>query len=131
MKKVPAIIRQKGLDFSWDAESVWPLDVPTEMITAGELTWHLDIPFWWSKPDGFYDLSHRRVLDDPKKYDYEYERIRQADTSHPIDIMWQDDRWVILDGLHRLVKLVSIEGKSKVAVRKIPRSMIPLITKQK
>ena len=131
MKKVPYIIKQKGLDFSWDAESVWPLNVPTEVIAASELTWHFDIPFWWSKPDGFYDLSPRQVLDDPKRYDYEYYQIERADTSYPIDIMWQDDRWVILDGLHRLVKLVSIEGNAQVAVRKIPRSMIPLITKQK
>lgn len=130
-KEAPDIIKQKGLDFSWDAESVWPLDVPTEDIDAGELAWHFDIPFWWTEPDGSYDLSPRQVLDNPQKYTYEYSHILAADTSYPIDIMWQDDRWVILDGLHRLVKLVSIEGKTRVAVRKIPRSMIPLITKQK
>lgn len=126
-RQVPEIIKQKGLDFSWDAESVWPLDVPTEMMSADELTWHFEIPYW-SKPGGFYDLSVDEMLADKQVYSEHYERVLKADTSYPIDVMWQDDRWVILDGLHRLVKLVN-EGRRDVAVRKIPRSMIPLIKK--
>lgn len=126
-RAVPDVIKQVGLDFSWDAEDVWELDVPTEMIPASELTWHFDIPFW-SKPGGFYDLSVNEVLAQPDKFPEEYSRIQAADTIHPIDIMDQDGRWVILDGLHRLVKLVG-QGSSEVAVRKIPRSMIPLIKK--
>ena len=47
----------------------------------------------------------------------------QADLSHPIDIMKNKGRWLILDGLHRLVKL-KIQGKEKIRVRKIPRKEI-------
>ena len=127
-RKVPDIIRKVGLDFSWDAEDVWKLDVPVETILASDLTWHFDIPYW-SKPRGFYDLTVPDVLDDPVTYHEEHARIKNADTAYPIDIMWQNDRWVILDGLHRLVKLVG-EGESEVRVRKVPRSMIPLIRKK-
>lgn len=127
-KKVPDVIKKYGLDFSWDAEDVWKLDVPVETIPISELTWHFDFPYW-SRPGGFFDLAAKEVLADPKKYTDEYTRIQKADTSYPIDIMWRNDRWVILDGLHRLVKL-SEQGAKEIQVRKIPRSMIPLIAKK-
>lgn len=124
---VPDIIKQYGLDFGWDAEDVWRLDVPTETMSTDALIWHFEIPFW-SKPGCFYDLTANEVLENPQQFKAEYARIQNADTSYPIDIMIQDDRWVILDGLHRLVKLVE-QGEIEVRVRKIPRAMIPLIRK--
>lgn len=123
----PQIIKDVGFDFSWDERKVWPLNVPVEEIPITELTWHFDIPFW-SKPNGFYDLKARDVIDYPDDNRAEYERTMQADISHPIDIMLWRGRWLILDGLHRLVKL-SIQGARTVKVRKIPKSAIPLITK--
>ena len=53
----------------------------------------------------------------------------QADINYPIDIMFWKKRWLILDGLHRLMKQ-AIEGRQTVQVRKIPESAIPLITKE-
>lgn len=51
-KDMPAIISEVGFDFSWDERKVWEIDAPVEAIGIDELTWHLDIPFLWSKPDG-------------------------------------------------------------------------------
>lgn len=124
---MPDIIKQVGFDFRWDEKKVWALDVPVEDIPIKELAWHFDIPFW-SKPGGFYDLYARDVIDHPQENKQEYERTMQADTSHPIDIMFWRGRWVILDGLHRLVKQ-AIEGKDTVRVRKVPESAIPRIKK--
>ena len=115
----PTIIQQVGFDFSWDEKKVWSLDVPTEALAIDELTWHLDVPFLWSKPDGYYDLTPREVLKHPDKFADEYHRMRDADTSYPIDIMWWRGRWVILDGLHRLMNLYSRNFRT-VHVRKIP-----------
>jgi hypothetical protein len=126
-REFPQVIKDVGFDFSWDERKVWLLDVPVEDIPISELTWHFAIPFW-SKPGGFYDLKAQDVINDPDKYKVEYDRTMQADTSHPIDIMLWRGRWLILDGLHRLVKL-SIQGAETVKVRKIPKSAIPLITK--
>ena len=50
----------------------------------------------------------------------------RADLSHPIDIMENKGRWLILDGLHRLMK-ATIQEESTVQVRKIPREKIPEI----
>lgn len=126
---MPDIIKEVGFDFSWDERKVWELNVPTEEMPIDELTWHFDVPFIWSKPDGYYDVNPRKVIEDPDQHPEEYERTMQADTSYPIDIMYWKERWLILDGLHRLMKQ-AIQGKEMVQVRKVPKTAIPHISKE-
>lgn len=124
----PPIIQRVGFDFSWDESKVWRLDIPVEDMLIEELTWHFDVPFLWNRPDGFYDINPRWVIEEPEKYAAEYERTMRADINYPIDIMFWRGRWLILDGLHRLMKQ-SIAGARMVKVRKIPESAIPTIKK--
>lgn len=126
-RQLPQIIKEVGFDFSWDENKVWQLDVPIEEMSIEELTWHFDIPFLWSKPNGFYDLKPQQVIDHPEQYPEEHERTMQSNTGYPIDIMFWKNHWLILDGLHRLMKQ-AIEEKSVVLVRKIPESAIGQIT---
>lgn len=129
MKRTPPpIIQQVGFDFRWDEKKVWELDLPTEELPIAELLWHLDVPFLWSQPDGYYDLTPREVLEHQDRHAVEYRRVLEADTSFPIDIMDWRGRWVILDGLHRLMKL-SQTGQTQVSVRKVPASAIAQIIK--
>lgn len=120
----PEIIEQVGFDFSWDERKVWALEFSSESMPITELTWHLDTPFIWSKPDGYYDVNPREVIEHPEAHTEEYQRTLAADTTYPIDVMHWRGRWVILDGLHRLMKLF-IERQEEVMVRKIPQSAIP------
>ncbi len=124
--KIPQIIKDVGFDFSWSEEKVWALDVPVEEIDINELTWHFAVPFHWE--NGVYNLTSQEIIDNPEAHKAEYERTMKADLVHPIDIMENKGRWLILDGLHRLMKS-SILGMKKVQVRKIPRERIPDITK--
>lgn len=123
-KEIPQIIKDVGFDFDWSEPKVWTLEVPTEEIGIDELTWHFDIPFLWE--NGIYNLKPQEVIDNPKAHREEYERAMKADTSHPIDIMENKGRWLILDGLHRLMKLY-ISGEKVIKVRKISREKIPEI----
>ena len=127
-RELPDIIKEVGFDFSWDERKVWELDVPTEEMSIDDLTWHFDIPFIWSKPDRYYDVKPSEVIQHPEQHTEEYGRTMQADTAYPIDIMLWKKRWLILDGLHRLMKQ-AIEGNQVVQVRKIPESAIPQILK--
>lgn len=124
---IPEIIKEVGFDFSWDEEKVWALVEPVEEMVIGELTWHFAIPFHWDA-GGVYNLTSQEIIDNPEKYEKEYARTMRADLSHPIDIMENKGRWLILDGLHRLMR-AHIQGQKTVRVRKIPRSRIPEITK--
>lgn len=128
-RELPEIIKEVGFNFSWDEQKVWELDVPVEEMPINELTWHFDVPFIWSKPDGYYDVKPSEVLEHPQLHAEEYMRTMHSDTDYPIDIMYWKQRWLILDGLHRLMKQ-AIEGKGVIRVRKIPARAIPLITKQ-
>ncbi|HED37624.1 MAG TPA: hypothetical protein ENI76_05190 [Ignavibacteria bacterium] len=126
-KDLPQIIKDVGFDFSWDEKKVWALDVPTEEISIDELTWHFGIPFHWHGNE-VYNLTSREVLENPDKYKDEYNRTMNTDLAYPIDIMENKGRWLILDGLHRLMKAHSL-GMKKVIVRKVPRELIPQIEK--
>ena len=122
---IPKIIKDVGFDFDWDESKVWALDEPVTEMLIDELTWHFEIPFLW-EGEGVYNLKPIEVIrhpDDPKP---EYDRTITADTSYPIDLMENKGRWLILDGLHRLMKL-SAQGARTVRVRIIPRDRVPEI----
>jgi hypothetical protein len=121
---IPQIIKDVGFDFDWSEDKVWALNVPTEDMDIQELTWHFDIPFLWE--NRVYNLTPHEVINNPEAHKEEYDRTMRADLSHPIDIMEHKGRWLILDGLHRLMKS-SIMDAEKVHVRKISREYIPQI----
>ena len=128
MKKIlPKIIEEVGFDFSRSEKKVWALDIPVEKIDIKKLEWHFEIPFWSSKK-GYYDLKPNDVINFSEKYQEEYDRTMKADLLYPIDIMKNKGRWLILDGLHRLLKAKKL-GKSKVKVRKVSHDKIPEIMK--
>lgn len=124
-KDIPDIIKEVGFDFSWDEKKVWALKYPVEKMDIEQLTWHFTIPFHWHD-GGVYNLSSAEILAHPEQYPEEYARTMHADLRFPIDIMWNKGRWLILDGLHRLMK-AKVLGMKTVSVRKIPRSAIPKI----
>jgi hypothetical protein len=124
-QKLPKIIQEVGFDFHWSEEKVWKLDLPIEEMNIEELEWHFKIPFWWTN-GGFYNLKPIEVINNPKKYVDEYKRSMYSDLNYPLDIMFWKNRWLLLDGLHRLVK-AKILGLRKVKVRKVPVEAIPFI----
>lgn len=126
-KEIPQIIKNVGFDFYWSEEKVWALNIPIEDMEIKKLEWHFDFPFW-STHDGYYDLKPNQVLNEPMKYQDEFERILKADTKYPLDIMFWKNRWLLLDGLHRLVKS-KLKNNKTVKVRKISLDFIPKISK--
>ncbi len=125
--EIPQIIRRVGFDFRWSNPKVWKLKAPVSRMKLKTLEWHFDIPFLeWN--GGAYNLKPGAVLHNPKKYAVEWNRTMRADLKHPVDIMRNKGRWLVLDGLHRLMKLYA-QGETTVRVRKIPRSMVPRIVK--
>ncbi len=122
---IPGIIKEVGFGFSWDEKKVWALNEPVTEIPISELEWHFDIPFLWE--NGVYNLTPREVINNQQAHTEEYNRTMDSDIAYPIDIMENKGRWLILDGLHRLMKL-SIQGEDKIKVRKIPRTRISEIS---
>ncbi len=116
-----------GLDFgNWEEEKIWALDLPISKINIKELEWHLDCPFWEHDNGERYTVTPRDVLERNSGTTKEYEAVVKADIKYPIDIYYNKDKWLILDGLHRLVKLYEA-GAIEVAVRIITNDKLPSI----
>ena len=125
--KIPESVLKYGLDFDWDEKDVWALDYPIEDMEIEMLEWHLSVPFWnWA--NAWYVISPNDVIKNREYYKEQYDRIVASDIAYPIDIMENKGRFVILDGLHRLVKC-KILGMNKVKVRIIPRNEIKNISR--
>jgi hypothetical protein len=126
LRDLPSIIHEVGFDFNWSNEKVWKLDLPVEKVDINELIWHFDYPFIWPIPEGYKSATPNDVLKNPNKFKDEYQRMMKADISYPIDMMFWKNRWLIMDGLHRLMQQF-VAKESVVRVRKVPSSAIPLI----
>lgn len=126
-KILPKSIEEVGFDFDWSNEKVWALDITPEKMSMRNLEWHFDLPFW-NTENGFYNLTPYEVLNNPDVYVEEFERIQNANLDYPLDIMFWKNKWLLLDGLHRLAK-AKVQGMRSVKVRKIPQSAITTIKK--
>ena len=125
---IPNIIKKVGFDFRWDSKKVWKLDLPVVNMDVNDLIWHFDIPFWEKEDTDDYNLTPWEVINKEKGTKEHRKKVADANLEYPIDIMENKGMWLILDGLHRLVKAYE-SGSKQVRVRKIPREKISEIKK--
>ena len=92
--------------------STFPMSGWTE-----ETLWRLDLPIWRWEGRRF-QLSLRQVLEDRERYRAHHEKAARADTSLPIHVAERGGRWVILDGYHRLLKVL-LQGAPTIKVVKV------------
>jgi hypothetical protein len=116
-----------GLDFgNWEEEKIWTLGLPTTEIDIKELLWHFDAPWWANDRGERWSVTPWDVINKSEGSKKEQEKTEKADLSYPIDILHNKDRWLILDGIHRLTKAY-IQGDKKIKVHIIPRERLPEI----
>lgn len=124
---LPPELKPFYFDFHWENRRVWSEPADPYEMPINDLTWHLDVPIWSSViGEPRFDLCPRQVLQNPRVHPEHFFRLRTANLSHPLDLMWTTDRLVILDGVHRLARH-AWEGHRMVRVRRIPRAAIPRI----
>ena len=118
------------LPFWRDNQKLWALKVPVEEMNIDELLWILKVPFW-EDANGNIVITPNEVVNNPDQFSAHWDKLKIADTSSPIDIMKnKKDKWLTLDGLHRLVKLI-LDKETTVRVRKIPPELIHLTARYK
>lgn len=64
-----------------------------------------------------FDLTPNQALTNLDLYPHQRERIEKADIRYPVDIIFDEERFYILDGLHRVARLI-VESSTQVRVRK-------------
>ena len=130
MKNLPLEMREWYFPFNWDVKEVWGLEGKIERRKTEDLKWHLEKPFWSSvRGKGMmFDLMPREVLEKPEKYFYHSTRIKDADISYPVCLTSCKEREIIIDGVHRLAKLVA-ESIEAIGVKVINEKSIANIAK--
>lgn len=119
-----------GLDFgNWEEEKIWALELPITQINITELLWLFDVPFWESDKEERYTITPWDVVNENKNASREIEAMEKADTSYPIDVLENHGKYLVLDGLHRLVKLYK-NGETEIDARIVPRSRLPEIASE-
>lgn len=118
LSDIPHDIKKYAFDFEVDVEKLHKLKAPITNITFANLEWHLDITPWDHEGRPLA-IGPRQVLNNPSQYARHYARIIGSDISFPLDISYNNGRWVIIDGLHRLTKIfmAGAQKNDLVAVR--------------
>jgi len=101
--EIPAALRGWLLPIDWDRSRLWALDLPRRRVTLEELRWHLDLP-WWRHAGVWFRVTPGEFLAHPSAHSEHVDRVARADLSYPLHVIRRRDRWLILDGIHRLVK---------------------------
>ena len=128
-KYVPPALTDHLLPFNWDVRKVWGLVAPVSEIAISEFSYLLELPLWSSVPNQgmLFDISPAEVICDPSASPYQTQRLADADTRFPIDLLLLNDRRWVLDGVHRIAKLSTLNVPC-VHVRVHTASIITLIS---
>jgi hypothetical protein len=114
---LPERLRPVFFDRIWDTPKVWRLPTAAHSLRFAELEWHLGLTVWSTVPgEARWDLSPTMVLDAPERYEHRWRKIVSADLSFPLEMFAHGDRWVIVDGYHRLARH-RLQGSVHVLVR--------------
>jgi hypothetical protein len=123
--EVPDSLRGVLLDFPWDLNRLFALDLPTEDLALSPFLWLLDLPFW--REDGeWFVLTPNQVRTHPTDHQVQWNRTQQADLREPIHVVERAKGPVIIDGIHRLLR-AEIEGRTTLPARRVPSAMLPKI----
>jgi hypothetical protein len=119
---MPPILQGVLLDFWWDQERLWRLDLPVTEIPTQELRWHLELPMW--AVDGApFTLTPTQVAACPQRFTGQYARTLAADLSVPIHLLDRPERLTVLDGMHRLLK-AHLLGHDTILAKEVPTSRL-------
>ncbi len=101
--EIPSALGRWLVPIEWDRERLWALDLPRGRLQLDELRWHFDLP-WWRHDSVWFQVTPREFLADPTGHPEHADRVANADLCYPLHIIRRRERWLILDGIHRLAR---------------------------
>jgi hypothetical protein len=121
----PTELREVLLNLRWSLDRLHDLELPAECVPTSVLAWQLGLP-WWKDGAHYFAVSPNAVRADPVRYRAQWERTMRSDVSSPVHVIERPVGTVVLDGLHRLLKLVVL-GREEVPVKRVPMEAVALI----
>ncbi len=117
MSKRPQILTDAGYEIYCDTKKLRELDVPVVDFAIEELLWNFDLPLWEKDGTDDWNLTPREVINKIPSSSTHQQRIIEADLQFPILLTEKNGKWLVIDGVHRLVK--AFEARHKTIRAKI------------
>lgn len=122
-KQPPHSLTDIGLNMYVDTLKLGGLPLPVEEINIEKLVWHFDMPVWNKDGTDDWNLTPQEVIDKKPRTTAHQKRVADADAAYPIVVTKFKSKLVILDGVHRLVK-VHLAGNRTIKAKVIPASYL-------
>ncbi|HBT92081.1 MAG TPA: hypothetical protein DEA87_01200 [Candidatus Veblenbacteria bacterium] len=110
-KKPPRLLTDAGLSMFVNTVMLRELPLPIIDIEIEKLLWHFDMPVWEKDGTDDWNLRPWEVIRKEDGTMGHQKRILEADISHPIVVTVYNNKYAILDGVHRLAKIYMNGGK--------------------
>jgi len=107
-----------NLGFKIDEPKLWAMDIPVEEISISDIEHNLDIPYLEQEGTDDWNLSPRMLIENFDKEILHAKKVNEADLQYPIELYFNENKWIIIDGVHRFVKHIRL-GLETIKVRKI------------
>jgi len=115
----PSILTEAGLNMFIDTAKLAALPLPIIDMPVSDLLWHFDMPIWAKDETDDWNLTPWEVIEGNPNTMVHRKRVDQADIQYPILVTNYKSKLVILDGVHRLVKIYE-NGSKVVRAKMIP-----------
>ena len=110
------------IGFKVNEPQLWAVELPVEEINIRDIKYNLDILYLEKEGTDDWNLSPRKLIENFDQEKSHAKRVAGVDLIYLIDIYLNQDKWIILDGVHRFTKAVK-EGRKIIKVRKIPHEV--------
>lgn len=88
----------------YEVEKIWKLVRGQEPIRVHMRDLQIDRPMWGDiRPYSIWDM-----IENPARYLFDYFRAMQASLYYPVIV--RDEDYVVVDGLHRIAKLIMLKS---------------------
>ena len=114
-EQLPEII---NTGFKTDEPKLWEIDIPVEEIPISEIEYNLDIPYLEQEGTHDWNLTPRMLIENFNKETTHSERVDCVDLDFPIHLYLHNEKWIILDGVHRFTKAVKL-GHNEIQVKRV------------
>lgn len=111
-KQPPRILTDVGLSMFVNTIKLRDLPLPITEMTIEKLLWHFNMPVWGKDGTDDWNCTPWEVIRKEEGTIEHQKRTEESDTIYPIIVTEKNSQYVILDGIHRLVKTYVSGGKT-------------------
>lgn len=120
--KIPKILSDAGYEIYCDAEKLASLPIPVVDFEIKDLLWNFDLPLWGTDGES-WNLTPRDVINNVPGSAAQRKRVETVDMKYPILIHKKNEKWLIIDGVHRLV-WAYLNGQQTIQTKIISEELI-------